>query len=157
MSVPIALAVATSTHSQALVDAAAQAADRHQVSARLLEAAPLRGGGSDNLVTRSAARAVWTGPAGTEQEGLVVVLAGTKAGSTVSIWLDADGHRTRKPLDGGDIMGRTVGDGVLTLLGLSALAFGVYAGFRAALDRSRSRRWAAEWATVEATWTRLVS
>jgi hypothetical protein len=157
MSIPIALAVATATHSQARAEAAAQSAERHKVSARLLEDAPLTAPGSGDLLVRSRAPAAWPGPSGGEEQGSVIVLAGTKAGSTVPIWLDSAGHHTRRPLTDSDITGRTVGRALLTLLVLCTLAFGAYECFRAALDRNRSRRWATEWATVGPRWTRQVS
>src|SRR4051794_27904763 len=135
MSIPIALAVATATHSQARLEAAAQYAERHRASARLLEDVPLTSRGSDNIQTTARAEAVWTGPTGMEQKGLVTVPAGTRAGSTVPIWLDRDGRRTERPLSKGDIVGRTVGHVVVTLLVLSMLEFAAYASLRTALDR----------------------
>ena len=157
LSIPIALAVATATHSQARLEAAAQAAERHRGSARLLDDAPLTRAGSDDLLVTSQAEAVWTGPAGADEKGILTVPAGTKAGSTVPIWLDQHGHRMPRPLSDSDIMGRSVSHAVVTLLLLSLLEVGAYASLRQALDRSRSRRWAAEWASVEPRWTRPVS
>jgi hypothetical protein len=155
-AVPIALTVASETHAQAEQEAVAQASSRHQADATLLEDAPWVGGGSEGGVAEAGANASWTGPDGVEQTGEVVAPAGTKAGSTVSVWLDAQGKRTSQPLTGGDAMARSVGIAVLTFLGLSGLALGVQLSFRIALNRGRIRRWAREWAAVEPGWTHRV-
>jgi hypothetical protein len=155
-AVPISLAVATATYTQAQAQAAAEAEDRHRVIARLLENAPAP---TDEVGINGAtdeATAVWTDPAGIEHQGPVPVLAGAKAGHTVSIWIDGDGNRTPPPLSASGIRGRAVGEGFATWCGISVIGVGAYLWTRALLDRSRFRRWGAEWATVEPVWTRTV-
>jgi hypothetical protein len=155
-AVPIALTVASETHAQAEREAVAEASSRHQSDATLLEDAPWIGGGSEGGVAEAGANAVWTGPDGVERTGQVVAPAGTKAGATVSVWLDAQGERTSQPLTGGDVTARSVGMAVLTFLGLSALASAAQLSCRTALHRGRIRRWAREWAAVEPGWTHRV-
>ena len=155
-AVPISLAVATATYTQAQAQAAAEAEDRHRVIARLLENAPAP---TDEVGINGAtdeATAVWTDPAGIEHRVLVSVPTAAKAGHKASIWIDEDGNRTPPPLNADDIRGRAVGEGFATLCGLSAIGVGAYLWAGALLDRSRSRRWEAEWATVEPVWTRTV-
>jgi hypothetical protein len=155
-AVPVSLAVGTAVHTQARAEAAVDAAVRHRVVARLLEAPPrltdevwVAGG-------RERGTAVWTDPAGLEHRGPVSVPARAAAGHTVLIWVDGDGNRTRPPLSASDVRNRAVGQGFATLCGISVLGVGGYLWARALLDRSRSRRWAVEWATVEPVWTRTV-
>jgi hypothetical protein len=155
-AVPIALTVASETHAQGEVEAAAEVAARHQVDAVLLEDAAWTAQGAESGVPESRTPAVWTGPDGVPRTGHVLAAAGAVAGSTVPVWLDAHGDRTKRPLSGGDIMAHSVSLAVLTLIGISGLAFSALLSFRKALDRSRSRRWAKEWATVEPRWTHLV-
>jgi len=155
-AVPIALTVASETHVQAGREAVAEASSRHQSDATLLEDAPWVGGGSEGGVAEAGANAVWTGPDGVDRTGEIIAPAGAKAGSTVSVWLDAQGERTSQPLTGGDVMARSVGVAVVTFLGLSLLAVAVQLSFRMALDRGRIRRWAREWAAVEPGWTHRV-
>jgi hypothetical protein len=75
---------------------------------------------------------------------------------TVEVWVDQEGNRTTPPLSESGVADRAVTQGIATFTGLCMLAFGTYLAARTLLDRSRSRRWAAEWATVEPVWTRTV-
>jgi phage shock protein PspC (stress-responsive transcriptional regulator) len=61
------------------------------------------------------------------------------------------------PLSDIDVTLRSVGWAVLALVGFSVVTVAAYTGVRVALDRSRSRRWAAEWDAVEPRWNRQVS
>jgi hypothetical protein len=154
---PISLAVATVTYTQAQDQAATEAAARHPVTARLLEDVPVPAGDVWDNGARAEGNAVWTDPAGTEQRGTVIVPVGAKAGHTVSVWFDQDGNRTAPPLNAGDVTGRAASKGSGTFVMLCLVACGAYLGTRALLDRSRARRWAADWASVGPEWTRSVS
>jgi hypothetical protein len=153
MSLPVALAVATASYTEGRSEAATQAAEREQVVAELLEDAVAQKGGAAGAPSEAWATAVWTAASGVERTAAISVPARARAGSTLTIWVDRDGHRTTRPLSSGDVVGRTVGTAVLTYLGISMVAIGAYRLFRSQLDRSRSRRWAAEWADVEPRWT----
>jgi hypothetical protein len=152
---PVALAVAGATGSQTRSLANAQAAARHQVGATLLADAPPAGDAAHPEL-RSAVRASWTTPSGVEREGIVDVREDTKAGTTVSIWVDRAGNETTRPLGTADVVSRAIGYGVATFLGISTLATVSYLAVRVLLDRHRLRRWAADWAVVEPVWSRKV-
>jgi hypothetical protein len=154
---PISLAVATVTYTQAQDQAATEAADRHPVTARLVEDVPAPAGDVWDNGAKAQGNAVWTDPAGTEHRGSVVVPFGAKAGDTVSVWFDEDGNRTAAPLNAGDVTGRAISQGSGTFVMLCLIAWGTYFCARALLDRSRARRWAADWASVGPEWTRSVS
>jgi hypothetical protein len=154
-AVAVALAVATATSARGRSEVLAQTAERHQITAQLLEDASAPHG-SEGVPEVGQATAVWTGPSGAEKSGLVSVPVDAKAGSTHPIWIDRDGNRTTRPLSNGDVAGRSVGFALLTYLGISFVAWGAYRCVRGLLDRSRSRHWAAEWAAVEPVWTRTV-
>jgi len=156
-SVPIALAVGSAAHAQARSQAAAEAAARHQQDARLLEDAVVPPNGTQSDTATAAAMAVWSGPLGERRQGIVPAPVGAKAGALVPVWVDRDAHRTRKPLTDGEVTLRSVGWAVVTLVGFCVFSCGAYRCFRIGLDRSRSRRWAAEWAAVEPRWNRQVS
>jgi hypothetical protein len=150
-AVAIALAVATASYSQGRSEVASQAAERHRVDARLTEdASPVSAGTATDA---GQAPAVWIAPSGAERAGQVPARAGTEAGASVGIWIDQRGDRTSRPLSTGDVAGRAVGGAVLTFLGLAAMAVGAHLVVRRMLDRSRSRRWAAEWALVGPVWS----
>jgi hypothetical protein len=153
---PVALVVASVTHAQALAEATEQSLERQQVDAELVED-PLALARLADVPQPSRALAVWRGPSGTEHRGFVVVPTGAKAGATVPIWVDRDGNLTTRPLDQEGAVARAAGIAGGTYLAVAALAVGVYVCLRAALDRSRLRRWAADWAVIEPVWTRRVS
>lgn len=152
-AVAIAMAVATASYTQGRSEVIAQAAERRQVSAELLEGASAPKDNSDSLQVAGRATAGWTGPSGAHHTAVISVPVRAKAGSTHAIWIDRNGDRTTRPLSSGDVVGRAVGTAVLTYLGISMVAISAYLLFRRRLDRSRSRRWAAEWAVVEPKWT----
>jgi hypothetical protein len=153
-AVAIALAVATATYSTGRSEVVSQAAERHRVDALLTEDASPAGAGAGTDQGRAAA--VWTAPSGAHRTGHVPAGVGTEAGASVSIWVDQRGDRTSRPLGTGDVVSRAVGAAVLTFVGIAAIAVGAQLVVRRMLDRSRSRRWAAEWAMVGPVWSRRV-
>jgi hypothetical protein len=154
-AIPVALVVASLVREEALTEAEAQSLERHQIDAELVADPAVAPGGADDPQTFRAP-AVWSGPSGGQHTGLVVVPIDAKAGSSVLVWIDGDGDLTTRPLDAGGAMARAVGMAAVTYVWTSALAAGAYLAFRASLDRSRLRRWAADWAVVEPVWTRTV-
>jgi hypothetical protein len=152
-AVAVALAVATATYSLGRSEVAQETAERQRVSAELQEDAAAPAGGSGNGTDVGRAPAVWTAPSGAERSGPVPARVGAEAGSVVLIWVDDDGARTTRPISTGDVVGRALGAAVLTYIAISASAFGAHLAVRRLLDRSRSRRWAAEWALVGPVWT----
>jgi hypothetical protein len=156
-AIPVALAVGTATHTRAQAVADAQAAERHRVPAILLQVDPPASGEALASANRAQGTAVWTDPAGNERRGTVSVPAEALAGIHVDVWIDRDGDRTPPPLSDSDIIGRAVSEGSATFFGLAVVAIGAYLAVRLLLDRSRSRRWAAEWAAVEPVWRRMVT
>jgi hypothetical protein len=155
-ALPIALAVATATHSGALAEATAQAAERHQVDATLTEDAPPVSHSTETASPRPRAAVAGAGPSGLIREAHVAVPPGARAGSVVSIWVDREGDPTTRPLSDGDVAALSTGAALFTYLGISSGACGLYFAFRKTLDRSRMRRWDADWAVVEPVWTRSV-
>ena len=151
-TVAIALAVATATYTGGRSEVAQETAERQRVSARLLEDATAPAG-SGNGLDVGRAPAVWTAPSGAERSGPVPTRLDAEAGSTVVIWVDREGARTSRPLGTGDVVGRALGAAVLTYLGIAVLAVGGHLVARRLLDRSRSRRWTAEWELVGPVWT----
>jgi hypothetical protein len=156
-AVPVSVAAGTAARVQAGRQAAADAADRHQVRARLVEEVTAAVGEIGDGRLRAQWTARWTGPDGSDHQATVSVPLDAEAGSTVPVWVDGDGDRAAPPLNAQDVTNLAVGQGVGVFVGLSAIACGALAVVRTLLDRSRSRRWAAEWARVGPTWTRSVS
>jgi len=156
LAVAVAVAVATATFTHGRLDVTAQRADRQQVVAQLQEdASAVQGFGGE--VDAGEASAAWIAPSGAARTGPVPARVAARAGSTVLIWIDPDGDRTSRPVSTGDVVGVAVGAALLTFIGISALALGAHLVVRRLLDRSRSRRWAAEWALVGPEWSRRVA
>jgi hypothetical protein len=152
-AVVTALIVGTSTHTQARAQAIAQAADRHPVLARLVEDAPERIREPWRGTDLELAEAVWTDAAGRPRRVYVAVAAGIEAGERVAIWVDRAGDRTTAPMSAGAVVNLAVGQGIGAGVLLSVIAFSAYGSVRLLLDRSRFRRWAADWAVIEPEWT----
>ena len=148
----VALSVATAVSAHGRHDVMAQAAERQQVSARLLEDPSVQAGAGEVTLLGQAA-AIWTAPSGEQRTGPVPARVGAKAGSTVLIWVERDGDRTSRPLGEGDLAARAFGAGFLTLIGISAVALGAHLVVVRLLNRSRSRRWAHEWSLVGPRWS----
>lgn len=156
LAAPPALAVATVTHSRARAEATLEAEERQQVRATLQQDATPEHDGYGNALGTAGAAVVWTASAGMERKGRVDVPVGARAGTSVPIWVDRRGDQVPQPLDDGDVVRRTVGQGLFTYMWIVALVCAGYFGFRTALDRSRLRRWATDWAAVEPLWRREV-
>jgi hypothetical protein len=161
-AVPISLVAGSLGYTQAQEQAAKEAADRHPVPARMLEDASVppgavsdTGGAWDNQAGAQG-NAMWTDPAGIEHQWTVAVPIGTRAGDPVTVWLDEAGNRTQPPMAADDVTGRAVSQGTGTFTLLALMAGGAYLWFRALLNRSRARRWAADWARIEPVWSRVV-
>jgi hypothetical protein len=153
-AIPVALAVMTANYSQRLTVVAAEAAERHHVTATLLvDAAPARDAVSPDAAT---ATVTWTPPSGVAREDVLTVPQDAKAGSTVRIWIDDRGDLTRRPATSGDVAAEAFGLGLLTFMAIVLVAATTFLIFRRLQDRGRLRRWAADWAVVEPVWTRKV-
>jgi hypothetical protein len=155
-AIPVTLVVASVVHAQGLTEATAQSLERHQVDAELVADGSLASRGADDVPPVSRAPVVWRGPSGEERTAVVVVRTGAEAGSTAPVWVDRDGDLTTRPLDGGDALATAVSIATGTYLLISSLAIGAYVAFRMSLDRSRLRRWEADWAVIEPVWSRKV-
>jgi len=156
VGVAVALAVATAAYTQGVARSAAQAAARHQVKAQLTEDARPPEVGASTVAGWGSAHVAWHDPAGAPHRSVISVRMDAKAGSTALIWIDTAGNRTTRPASRGDAVSGSIGYGLLTYLTISVLAMSAYRVFRGSLDRSRFRRWAAEWADVEPVWSRTI-
>ncbi|MFF5187696.1 hypothetical protein ACFY30_28685 [Streptomyces sp. NPDC000345] len=126
----------------------AQAAERHQVTARLAS-----GVKSDGDWAKQPAQVRWTDTDGTVRTGAALVKPGTPAGTAVRVWVDRDGTVTTAPVS--TLNATTTGwlVGGMAAFGVAAGAYAAWAGTRLALDRRRYARWDAEWELVEPQWS----
>ena len=99
-------------------------------------------------------QARWAGPAGERRTGMVPVLAGAPAGSTVMVWVDGSGQLTGLPLQRSQMQAQVVMAALFApvMLGLLLVAVGLLA--HRALGRRRMAAWDADWQAIEPQWTR---
>lgn len=129
--------------------ARAEQAGWHQVRAVLL--AKAIGAGYSG---QADAPARWTDPQGVRHTGLVMARYGTRAGSTVRVWIDAAGRPTGAPMDQAQVAGQAILAAAIAALvaGLILLGAGTLAHYL--LGRRRLAAWDAEWRATGPQWSR---
>ena len=145
-----AVAAGHVAYSAASRTAHAQASWR-QVPAVLTATAP-GAGVRQNQVTVPAR---WTAPDGTRHTGAVPAPAGTRAGGTVMVWVDAAGRLTgQPPLQLSQVRGQAVLATLVTPLAVGFILLCVGLLVHAALGRRRLAAWDTEWQVTEPQWTK---
>ncbi|MFD9434292.1 hypothetical protein [Streptomyces sp. NPDC060002] len=125
----------------------AQAADRHQVTARLTST--VKGG---DWAKRSA-QVRWTDADGVVRTGAALVKPGTSKGAAVRVWVKRDATVTTAPTS--TLNATTSGwlMGGMAAFGVAAGSHATWVGMRLLLDRRRYAQWDAEWDLVEPRWS----
>ena len=156
----LAVAAATATTADLESVATTEAADRHPSQALVLHDAPVRTDQEDTAyppVLTVATAAQWIAPDGGVHEGTVRVRPGTRAGTSVPVWVGGDGELATAPLPPQSIQGSAMAVGALVLVGVPVTAWTLYFFLCFALDARRERAWEKGWAAVEPIWgTRLL-
>jgi hypothetical protein len=138
----------------ALRHAHAQQAADHEVTAVLLQQAPPTGIPDPyTSIQMTLVLARWQPPGQQDRSGPVPAPAGARAGSTVTVWVDASGAITSPPTDPRVIVGDVCMAAMVTCLVASLLVLGANALGRRALDRRRMRAWDAEWRATGPLWS----
>jgi hypothetical protein len=155
VAVPIVvLAVARQADHVALRQAHAQQAAEREVSAVLLQPAQATGIPDPyTSVQLMYALARWQPPGLSPRSGPVLVPAGTLAGSTVKVWIDASGAVASPPPDHRVIAGDVTVAAMAACLVTSLLVLTSNALARGALDRRRLRAWDAAWRATGPLWS----
>lgn len=152
VAVPLAAVISGGrTYAAGLRAERAEQAAWREVPAVLLAAAPASGPDGYQATTRAA----WTAPDGARRAGPVTAPAGTPAGHTVRLWVDASGQPTGQPLQPDDVTSRAATIAVATASGAAAVLLGAAAAARWALFRRRLAAWDSEWRITGPRWTSL--
>jgi hypothetical protein len=125
---------------------------RREVTAVLLQKAPIEPGSYD--ASNSWAPARWTPPGGHARQGMISVPAGTPAGSHVRIWVDRSGRWAGPLLNPRIATVRAAAAVVISTLMLAAILASVASFSGWPLDRRRLTGWEADWNAVGPRWTR---
>jgi hypothetical protein len=80
--------------------------------------------------------------------------AGSTAGTTVRLWVDAAGWQATPPLDTAQVQGQEVLASVLAVMALAALLWGAGLAVHVAADRRRMAAWDEEWRATGPKWSR---
>ena len=155
VAVPIAaIAVGRQADHLALRQAHAQQAAGHQVTAVLLKQAQATGVPDPyTSIQLTYVLARWQPPGLPPVSGPVLAPAGTRAGSTVRIWIDAAGAIASPPPDRREIVGDVTMAAVVAGLVASLLLLGANTLARRVLDRRRLNAWDAEWRATGPRWS----
>jgi cytochrome c-type biogenesis protein CcmH/NrfG len=131
----------------------AQLAGEHRVPATLLAGVPISSAYYSG-VGLGWVKARWTVPGGSVRTGYVQAWVGSRAGSTVPVWLDRSGELTAPPLPRSQIQGWVL---MMTVLATAVLALMLLAAMGLlgrVLERQRLANWEQAWSAVEPQWTR---
>ncbi|MFE0512223.1 hypothetical protein [Streptomyces sp. NPDC058964] len=126
----------------------AQAAQRHEVTARLTSSVP-----GDDRAAKRPARIRWTEPNGIARTGTTLVEPGTPKGATVRVWANRDGAIADAPMNPVAAQSNGWFVGAVAALGVVAGVCAARAAMRRALDRRRYAQWDVEWNLVEPLWS----
>lgn len=146
----VALVCGSAAHAIAHRTQLAEQSSWHQVTAVLLDTAPLPRGA---VLTLPEVRARWTAPDGKVVTGEVPVPPGAAAGTTVPVWTTRDGQLTDSPLQDSQVEGQAFLAeiaGVVTLA-TSLIITGMLV--RRTLDKRRMAQWDADWLANGPRWT----
>ncbi|MCD7442294.1 hypothetical protein K4B79_29245 [Streptomyces lincolnensis] len=137
---------------------AARRAAVHPVSAVLVEdadkAPSVTSVGSDGTV-RATVR--WTAPDGSTHTAKTRVVAGSDAGTPVTVWSDRTGALVRTPPSATEALVESALTGVLVAVGTGGAVLGCGWVARHRLNRRRMRDWETEWATVGPEWRKRMT
>lgn len=147
LGIPLAVAIAISSHAEAAGEAQRVAMSSHSAEAVTLEDAAMPVAAPPIAGTYVTAQ--WTAPDGTTRKGTLEVPAGTPAGDHVSVWLTDTGKLTDPPPKRSQLFV----DAVFVALAIMLLAGGAaYVSFRVlrfGLDRWRLHEWDRDWERFE--------
>ncbi|WNM31221.1 hypothetical protein RKE30_12770 [Streptomyces sp. Li-HN-5-11] len=129
---------------------AQQRAERTPLPAVLLDDVPRAATGMGRDL--ASARVRWTTSDGATHSGMTLVTTGKQAGSTVRIWIDAQGKLSTQPPTPTRAAVEAGLFGVAAALAVSGVVFGIGGYGRWYLDRRRIQRWDREWALVGPKW-----
>ena len=132
-----------------------QIATRHDTPAVLVHDAPRHPEpGSDEAKKALYPVTVrFTDPRGHARTAKTDVEPALTAGSTVRVWVDAEGEITDAPLTGEQVRDRAVGWALVAAMTVGLLGTAAYAYAHHRLERHNLAQWDAAWASTAPRWT----
>jgi hypothetical protein len=148
-----AQAASQAAYAAALHTQHVQQASEHQVRAELT---PLATGADSgySLTGYVPVRATWTSVTGVRHTSELLAPAGSRKGSTVTIWADAAGNAVSPPLLTSQVAGQGQLGAVGGIAGIGALYLCAAAVVRRVLNRRRLAAWDTDWRVTAPAWNR---
>ncbi|OPF80990.1 hypothetical protein VT50_0210625 [Streptomyces antioxidans] len=127
----------------------------HRTTAVLIHDAPdhPEPGSAEARENRYPATVRLTDPDGRTRTAETDVLPGLDAGSSVQVWVDADGAIAEPPMDTAQIRSRTMGWALMAFLTVVLAGAAAYRGAAVVLRRRNLAEWDTEWAETAPRWT----
>jgi hypothetical protein len=131
----------------------ARQAGEHRVPVTLLQGVP-GAAESFTVVSLGWVKARWKVPGGAVRTGYVEAPAGSRARSTVPVWLNRSGRPTEPPWPPGQARSWTLMIAVLAPIVLALLLLAIMGILGHILQRQRLASWQRAWSAVGPQWTR---
>ncbi|MGW0821692.1 Rv1733c family protein [Streptomyces sp. NPDC002845] len=141
-------------HESVRATAERERAERHRVSAVLVENAPATIPSVPGKQPMFPVKARWTEPDEGTRTGLAHVPAGSRRGDRADVWLDERGRSAEPPTTDAVIWQHTVAAGACATGGVVTVVLVTYAAVRAVATRRRLAEWEREWSRTEPVWAR---
>jgi len=147
LALPVAGLIWSTTHADLIDRVDRESAASRPVPAVLLDDAPPARPGAAPVT----GRVEWT-VNGTHRTGTAQVPPGSRAGVTVTVWVDSRGERVPKPLTQGEAAFNATLFAVWVWLSFVGLLAGIACLVRWILNRQRYAAWDEEWRQASRTW-----
>lgn len=137
-----------------------QRAERHQVTATVVENPHSAGDAEDKVPTRVAngepvwVTVRWTAPDGEVRTGRSQAAPDTPAGTHVTIWTDRQGTLAARPLEPTEALVEAALLGVMATAFTGGTVWACAYGVRGCLERRRLAQWDEEWQRIDTRWGR---
>jgi hypothetical protein len=152
VALPFALLAGSAADHHSLGVSAAQTAARQQVTALLIEPAPLTVA-EYGAIGGPLVPARWSGPNGVVHTGLVTAAPGDPAGTPLRIWNDSAGDLVAAPVTTAQADARGMLAAVGVMFGVVAVLGALFGFAHTRLERVRAKAWTAQWRQVGPRWT----
>ncbi|MER6530617.1 hypothetical protein [Streptomyces sp. NPDC001508] len=131
---------------------AQQRTERHPVAAVVTQDAPTGPSAQTLDGGHIWAPVRWQSPDGSTHLARTEVPPGAPQGTRVTVWTDAHGKLTAKPLSSGDATFQAAWTGVLVAVATAGSVAGCAQFARSRLEHRRMEQWAEEWERVDTRW-----
>jgi hypothetical protein len=151
LAFPLAAIVGQSSYAAQVAASTRNALSHHRATAIVLQDTPAPialSEGLGTINTTATTPAQWSLPDGTLRTGNLNVPSGSRAGTTIRIWVSATGDPVAPPAPSSRAVTNGVLAGVFTWLGVAALLVAARGGGRRILDHRRFAGWEQQWAAM---------